>query len=516
MTSIEVVVGEGATYAYSHRHELAKKLVPVAKFALNLEKSPQTGTKKPTYNVVSSESCGACKGLIGILARDYKDYADIRIIEVGADYNMEEYPNLATLVDTGLIGRQGVPQVFMTDSKGETIKVQPAIALTREFKTKFQPSEKPLAPLTQQLSSEEREEYSARFAAVTLLQMDKNFRRAELKYLKDNQPAGVVFYSNKIEPGADISSVRQRIDSVTRVLGDGAIIAVDQEGGNVQRMKADGICRLPKAEVLEGLPDRDVREFARILARDLARVGVTMNLGPVLDLKNERNIDISGWGRAVSTDTQEVIRVTSIIVEELQKTGIYPVIKHFPGIGWTENTHERPSIQTESTNACTSCGEEPFRALTNLGQELGVMIGHIVIPEIDSKLPVALSKKFINDEVILGLGIREAIINDNFNMNGSSDLITEQEAAYRALLAGIAPLSIDSGRLSSTIEYFIKRLQDPKESARAYTALIKAEQRVKSIRNTIRTNEKKRNVPQGSCTKSEQAYLDSLKNKKKD
>ncbi len=172
------------------------------------------------------------------------------------------------------------------------------------------------------------------------------------------------------------------------------LIAVDQEGGKVQRLKSKyGFYgKFPKAGIVSRLSDDKVRYIYRQMAMELDEVGINFNLAPVVDLAiNKNNVVIYKLGRSFGSSPQKVTHYASIFMDEMKNYGIITSAKHFPGHGSSlGDTHQG---FVDVTNGWKEIELEPYRLL-NYNRKLDtVMVAHVFNRNIDPEYPATLSKK---------------------------------------------------------------------------------------------------------------------------
>ena len=213
---------------------------------------------------------------------------------------------------------------------------------------------------------------------------------------------GVILFdynpTNRSKP-KNISS-RTQLTRLTRQLQacsrDGKLlIAIDQEGGKVQRLKRryGFYGNFPKASSIKNMSNRQIRNTYIKMARELKRVGVNFNLAPVVDLDiNPRNRVIHGLGRSFGKDPKQVVKYAKIFIKAMNDYDILTSIKHFPGHGSSLGDTHRGFVDV--TKLWSKKELEPYRRLKN--QADTIMVAHVFNKHRDSKYPASLSYKTIN------------------------------------------------------------------------------------------------------------------------
>lgn len=189
-------------------------------------------------------------------------------------------------------------------------------------------------------------------------------------------------------------------------------IAIDQEGGQVARLKA------PFTQ-FAGNPhmksEDDAVQFAQITAAELSQVGVNMNMAPVLDVA-PREIKSVMADRAFGHDPAWVTRLGVKIINHLQQNKIMAVAKHFPGIGRTTlDSHlDMPSLDAELSDLQSS-DIIPFKASMD-HDVCGIMLSHIMYPKLDAQWPASLSKTIAGELLREQMGYRGLTLTDDLDM----------------------------------------------------------------------------------------------------
>ncbi|HHH37811.1 MAG TPA: glycosyl hydrolase [Epsilonproteobacteria bacterium] len=199
------------------------------------------------------------------------------------------------------------------------------------------------------------------------------------------------------------------------------LIAVDQEGGRVQRLKSKyGFYgKYPKAIDMLSLSYRGIRDTYSKMARELRSVGVNYDLAPVVDLAiNPKNMVIYGLGRSFGSTPKEVVYCASIFVQNMRSEGIVTALKHFPGHGSsTGDTHKG---FVDVTAQWKKSELIPYRTMIRQGRVDTVMVAHVFNKNIDASYPATLSQKTVNGLLRQKLGFQGAVITDDLQMGAIS------------------------------------------------------------------------------------------------
>ena len=212
------------------------------------------------------------------------------------------------------------------------------------------------------------------------------------------------------------------------------LISIDVEGGNVTRFRWRD--RLASAQTLG---ERNDAEYARLqfqrIGTALCDVGVNVDLAPVLDVAKNPSATFLKT-RIISSDEEKAARIGCACVEGLQMGGCLSVVKHFPGHGATAaDSHDGTPVVKKSLAALRDYELYPFRQGVLAGAD-GVMMAHILYPEIDPDYVAAQSAVFMTDVLRGEMGFEGIIMADDFRMNGLRSKTSLEAAAVRFILAG--------------------------------------------------------------------------------
>jgi len=243
-----------------------------------------------------------------------------------------------------------------------------------------------------------------------------------------HDPAQVLALTNAIQEAA------------TAANGVGALIAVDQEGGLVQRLSyTDGFTPLPAAEIV-GLADCPAlaRDLGRLTGSELAAVGVNMDMAPDLDVNvNPDNPVIGGLARSFGA-TPELVEASALpFAAGLRDAGLLAVGKHFPGHGsTTADSHLELPMVDKPREDLLAVDVAPFAAAVAFGID-GVMPAHVLYPALEPDDRPASVSAAIQTGLLRGeLGFTGLIVSDDLGMKGITSRFTPEDTAVEAVLAG--------------------------------------------------------------------------------
>jgi beta-N-acetylhexosaminidase len=207
--------------------------------------------------------------------------------------------------------------------------------------------------------------------------------RAARELVRELQVGGIILFARNIEEPRQIWELTRDLQQEALARGNlPLLIAVDQEGGTVQRLK-EPFTRIPAARDLgTGSTPVEVAALSRTVARELALVGINLNLAPVLDVA--RKPACPQWGRSYSSDPEQVALFGEAAIRGFLEGGILPVAKHFPGLGDTAvDSHQvLPTAQDPDPERTTDL--LPFRRAVAAGAPV-IMTAHLHVPAWDSQ-----------------------------------------------------------------------------------------------------------------------------------
>ena len=181
-----------------------------------------------------------------------------------------------------------------------------------------------------------------------------------------------------------------------------------------------------------------------------------MNYSPVLDIQRFENDHAIG-DRCYGKTAEDVSRNGITIMKELSTGGIIPVVKHFPGHGSTnKDSHFFLPIITKNINELENEDIIPFKKAIGQNAEV-IMVGHLMIKDVDRKNPASLSKKIINDYLRNKYQYKGVIMTDDLKMRAISLKYGYVRAALKACKAGID--IIMAGASYNTIIRVIKKIE---------------------------------------------------------
>lgn len=242
------------------------------------------------------------------------------------------------------------------------------------------------------------------------------------------------------------------------------LIAVDQEGGRVQRLKSKyGFYgKFPKASDVIKMDQSQIKSTYEKMSKELKSVGINYDLAPVVDLDiNQNNHVIHGLGRSFGKDPKIVAQYASTFIDAMHTHGVLTSLKHFPGHGSSEGDTHKGFVDV--TTLWKKVELEPYRLLNHKADT--VMVAHVFNKRIDTKYPATLSKKTVNGLLRKKLGFDGVVITDDLQMGAISKKYTLAQTLKLAINAGDDILLIGN-------QLDPKKVQSPKKLVHTIYSLI--------------------------------------------
>jgi len=259
-----------------------------------------------------------------------------------------------------------------------------------------------------------------------------------LSLIRDYGVGNFILFERNVKGGPD--HTKKLCDDLNGACADAGlpspVIAVDQEGGPVQRLGPPSWPEIPSNEemVLSKNLEMNVNSQAETAAKILNSLGIKLNLAPVLDLAPSGAEGVLK-GRSYGADPREVSILGEKYIQILQANGVCATAKHFPGIGRVErDPHFQRPVVTASRKTLTH-EMYPFRKGVKAGVK-AVMTSHVVFPSLDPDEPATFSEIIANRLLRYELGFEGVLLTDDLEMGGVINHGSLGEAAVKAILAG--------------------------------------------------------------------------------
>lgn len=244
---------------------------------------------------------------------------------------------------------------------------------------------------------------------------------------------GVVYFARNVGTPAEVLELNR---DIKRIANRPLLIAVDQEGGQVARLRS-GFTELPPLRVVGATGSAVLAgELGKLLARELRAVGFDMNYAPVLDIDTNPQNPVIG-ARSLGRTPELVSELGLALALGLQTAGVAACGKHFPGHGDTsQDSHlELPQL-AHPMERLERAELAPFRAAAQ-GGIAAFMTAHVIFEAIDSKYPASMSRAVLTGILRQKLAYDGLIVTDDIEMKAIADNYGVEEAVLLGLSAGV-------------------------------------------------------------------------------
>jgi beta-N-acetylhexosaminidase len=267
----------------------------------------------------------------------------------------------------------------------------------------------------------------------------------ERAFFRDADPLGfILFQRNCAAPG----ELRRLVADLREAVGRAdAPVLIDQEGGRVARLKPPHWRAYPTARAVGSRGEEAARLCARLIADDLAALGISVDCAPVLDLPAADADPIIG-DRALGDAPTQVAALGRAACEGFLAGGVLPVIKHIPGHGRaTVDSHLALPRVAAPAAVLEAHDFAPFRALATMPW---AMTAHVVYEAIDRVQPATLSPRLIAGTIRASIGFDGLLLSDDLSMKALEGGLGVRAA--RALAAGCDVALHCNGRIDEMVE----------------------------------------------------------------
>ncbi len=261
------------------------------------------------------------------------------------------------------------------------------------------------------------------------------------------------------------------------------LVAIDQEGGAVQRVKFK---KYPKASTVAKYGINTAYKTYLQMARELKNLGFNLNFAPVADLaKNSQNRVIVKWGRSYGKDAKTVASYDKAFIKAMHSYGILTSLKHFPGHGSSFGDTHKGFVDV--TNYWGEDELVPYKLLKNITDT--VMVAHIFNRRYDANYPASLSRNIVTGLLRNKIGFRGVVITDDMQMGAIAKHYGLKEAIALAINAGndmiLFANQVSPGRVVKT-DTVIKIVRELLKSGRvSETAIKRANARINALTQNL-------------------------------
>ncbi|MGQ3382540.1 glycoside hydrolase family 3 N-terminal domain-containing protein [Glutamicibacter sp. TV12E] len=274
---------------------------------------------------------------------------------------------------------------------------------------------------------------------------------SELKAMK-KQGIGNVFLRGRSQ--LSLEQTVAKVGSITKTLksnvpeGLPVWVATDQEGGFVRVLQGAGFSQLPTASEQGQWSAGELSSRIQQAGEELAEAGINVNLAPVADVVpaaiGASNAPIGYFGRQYGNTAGEVSSAITTVNDALDKAGVQPVVKHFPGLGRVSKNTDTSTGVTDTVIGAEATDLEPFKQAISQGNAW-VMISNARYAKLDEKNDAPFSKKIITGLLRQDLGYEGVVISDDLcEAQQVSPVPMGQRAVKFVAAGGTVPLCVKS------------------------------------------------------------------------
>lgn len=248
--------------------------------------------------------------------------------------------------------------------------------------------------------------------------------------------SGVILFTRNFE---SVEQLARLVSTLRAVKSPRLLIAVDQEGGRVQRFRS-GFFSLPALQSIGQLyassPEQallSARDHGYLMASEILSVGIDISFAPVLDLDFGLS-EVIGE-RAFSSNPDVIVQLAFEYIEGMHEAGMQATGKHYPGHGSVKaDSHVALPVDARDKSQIFEIDMLPFRQLIKRNLD-AVMVSHVIYPAIDS-LPAGFSRIWVNDILKQELQFKGMVFSDDITMQAAATIGSHTERAKRAIDAG--------------------------------------------------------------------------------
>ncbi len=252
------------------------------------------------------------------------------------------------------------------------------------------------------------------------------------EFFSKSQFSGYVFYEKDFKD-LTIKEVQKKMNDLQQISKIPFLTAVDEEGGEVVRVSSNpklaGEKFLSPQELYQKGGMQEIAEDTKQKSILLKQLGLNMNLAPVVDVSTTPSDYI--YKRSLGQDSETTAKYAKTVIENSKETGVSYTLKHFPGYGQNQDTHENSVEDERSYQELLQNDFPPFQAGIDAGAEV-VLVGHQTVTQIDSSQAASLSPS-IHNLLRNQLKFTGIVMTDDLGMGAVSKV---SDVYVKALLAG--------------------------------------------------------------------------------
>ncbi len=290
-----------------------------------------------------------------------------------------------------------------------------------------------------------------------------------IKLIRRYQLGGVILFSENIGTKEDL---KKHIELLQKSSAIPLFVMIDQEGGRVNRITQDFPCSQANLYYGKKGDKEGVYEAYSQTARELKKLGVNVNLAPVVDVLTNPANPVIGE-RSFGSEPELVSEFSRITLEAIRGEGVLACAKHFPGIGdISVDPHKTLPSSSNSKERFERIDFPPFKTAISCEVDF-IMSTHVMATELDSSSPATLSEKICTGILRRELNFKGLIVTDDMQMKGIRNNFPLESACILALEAGddVIIISENLEEQVKVLDFFEKKFKDRElNTARLYEA----------------------------------------------
>ncbi len=254
-------------------------------------------------------------------------------------------------------------------------------------------------------------------------------------YINDLKIGGYIFFARNISSPDQTIELIKEMENLNKNNKFKLFISIDEEGGRVSRLPKE-FAKLPSPGKVGSMNNKDLAyEFACIINKRLNYLGFNTNYNPLLDINSNPNNPVIG-DRAFGSEPQAVINSGIEAIRAGKDENIISVVKHFPGHGDTSlDSHINLPLVGKDLDQLMEFELLPFIEAIKEGVD-GIMIAHILYPNIDETYPATMSEKIINDLLRDKLNYQGLVFSDDMTMGAIIENYSLEEGVLKFIKSG--------------------------------------------------------------------------------
>ncbi len=282
------------------------------------------------------------------------------------------------------------------------------------------------------------------------------------RLIRDFGAGSVILFARNVDAPEQLAELVRELQAIARDAGHELplLVAVDQEGGRVARLRAPWTQWPPLRAVGRCASEQTAREMGEALALELKACGIGCDFAPVVDVDTNPQNPIIG-DRSFGADPELVGRFGAAMIRGLQDAGVVACAKHFPGHGDTDvDSHLALPRVDHSRSRLQDVELRPFRMAIEAGVAT-IMTAHVLVRELDDQLPATLSPVVIDALLRREMKFDGVIVSDDLEMKAIAERWPYRESALLAAKAGcdLLPVCRNPDAQVETIESLVRGLE---------------------------------------------------------